>query len=140
MPRQVTDKQRIVSAQVAEPAPKRWSNCLRVGDTVYISGMTSRGADQVTIEGADEYEQAGIIFKKIRNLAQAAGGVMDDIVMMTIYVTDISNNHKIWKAREEYFNGDFPTCTLVEVSALATPEIFVEINAIAHIGCSGSPA
>lgn len=131
-----TKKERVISPDVAEPGAKLWSNCVRVGNIVYISGMTSRAADQVTIEGADEYEQAKIIFGKIRSLMEAAGGAMDDIVKMTIYLTEIKNNKQVWKAREEYFINDFPSCTLVEVSALATPAILVEINATAHIGCS----
>ena len=49
-------------------------------------------------------------------------------------MTDIANNTKVWQARREFFTGDFPASTLVEVSALAAPEILVEIDAIAHIG------
>ncbi len=129
-------KERIISPQVAEPADKLWSNCMRVGELVYISGLTSRAADQITIEGDDEYEQAKIIFDKIRLLMEAAGGGMNDIVKMTIFVISIQNNKMVWKAREEFFTGDFPSCTLVEVSALATSKILVEINAVAHIGCA----
>ena len=51
-----------------------------------------------------------------------------------LQVTDIKNNVKVWAARREFFTGDFPASTLVEVSALAAPEILVEIEAIAHIG------
>ena len=53
---------------------------------------------------------------------------------ITVYVTEIANNTKVWQARREFFTGDFPASTLVEVSALAAPEILVEIDAIAHIG------
>ena len=63
-----------------------------------------------------------------------AGGAMADVVKITVYVTDIANNTKVWDARREFFSGDFPASTLVEVSALAAPEILVEIDAIAHIG------
>lgn len=129
-------KQRVISPAVPEPMEKLWSNCLRIGNVVYISGLTSRGADQVTIEGNDEYEQAKFIFEKMRLLMEAAGGAMDDIVKLTIYVTRIQNNKLVWKAREAFFSGDYPTCTLVEVSALAKAEIFVEINAIAHLDCA----
>ncbi len=67
-------------------------------------------------------------------MVEAAGGAMADVVKVTIYVTNIKNNTKVWKARAEFFTGDFPASTLVEVSALAAPEILVEIEAIAHIG------
>ena len=129
-------KERIFSNEVAEPAPRLWSNCVRIGDLVYISGLTARQADNVTIAGQDEYEQSQIIFSKIEAYMKASGGAMDDIVQMIIYVTNIVNNKKVWKARAEYFSGDFPTCALVEVSNLAAPEILVEISATAHLGCS----
>lgn len=129
-------KQRFIADTVREPAERMWSNCLRVDDLVFISGMTARGSDGQTIDGADEYEQSKVIFDKIKALVEAAGGVMDDIVKMTIFVTNMANNSHVWKARQEYFTGDFPACTLVEVAGLAKPEILLEIEAIAVVGAS----
>jgi 2-iminobutanoate/2-iminopropanoate deaminase len=126
--------ERISSPQVTEPPPGRWSNALRVGDMLFISGMVSRGADGTTIQGGNEYEQAKIIFGKIRHLVEAARGAMSDVVKMTIYVVNIKRNTEVWRAREEFFTGDFPCSTLVEVRNLATPEILVEIEAIAYLG------
>jgi 2-iminobutanoate/2-iminopropanoate deaminase len=127
---------RVSSPAVAEPAPGLWSNCIRVGEAVFVSGMTSRANDGVTIQGKDEYEQAKVIFAKIKHLVEAAGGAMGDVVKITIYVTDIGKNAEVWRARKEVFTGDFPASTLVEVSALARPEILVEIEAVAYIGSS----
>ncbi|MCP3024058.1 RidA family protein [Cupriavidus basilensis] len=129
-------KQRITAPHVNEPPPELWSNCLRVGDIVYVSGMTARGADRETVLGDNEYEQAKVVFQKIRDLVEAAGGVMDDVVKMTIFVTRIGRNTEVWRARKAFFSGDYPACTLVEVASLAKPEILLEIEAIAHIGCS----
>jgi enamine deaminase RidA (YjgF/YER057c/UK114 family) len=126
--------EKITSAAVAEPPPGRWSNALRAGDMLFVSGTVSRAADGVTIQGRGEYEQAKIIFGKIRHLVEAAGGAMSDIVKMTIYVVNIKKNTEVWRARQEFFTGDFPCSTLVEVRNLATPEILVEIEAIAWIG------
>lgn len=129
-------KHRYISDAVREPAEGTWSNCLRVDDLVFVSGMTSRGQDGQTVQGDTEYDQARVVFQKIKDLVEAADGEIDDVVKMTIYVTDISQNTEVWKARKEFFSGDFPACTLVEVSALAKPEILLEIEAIASIGCS----
>src|SRR3970040_522727 len=126
--------EKITSPKVAEPPPGRWSNALRVGDMLFVSGTVSRAADGVTIQGRDEYEQAKIIFGKMRHLVEAAGGAMSDVVKMTIYVVNIKKNTEVWRARQEFFTGDFPCSTLVEVRSLATPEILVEIEAIAWIG------
>ena len=123
---------RVTSPAAPEPPPERWSNCLVVDGIAYVSGMVARGASG--LEKMDEYAQAQEIFRKIKALLEAAGGKMADVVKVTIYVTDIKNNTKVWKARAEYFKGNFPASTLVEVAALAAPEIKVEIEAIAHIG------
>jgi enamine deaminase RidA (YjgF/YER057c/UK114 family) len=130
-------KERFVSPHVAEYPPGHWSNCLRVGEIVYVSGTTSRGNDLKTIQGKGPYEQAKVIFTKIRHCVEAAGGKMDDVVKIVIYVTNIKDNTEIWRARKEFFTGDFPTSTLVEVRALASPEILLEIDAIAHVGSGG---
>ena len=122
--RQIT---RIRSPNVPEPADNRFSNCLVVDGVTYIAGMTSR-------EGEDVYAQASIIFGKIKQLLEAAGGSMADVVKITIYVTDINQREGVSKARQEYFSDDFPTATAVQVVALADPAYKVEIEAIAHIG------
>ena len=124
---------RVTSPQVAEPAPGTWSNCLVAGDTVYIAGLTARGAGGQALGGDDE-AQARAIFEKIKALVEAAGGQMSDLVKMTIYVTDIRRREQVWRARKDFFTGDFPTSTLVEVSKLADPAITVEIDAVAYLG------
>jgi 2-iminobutanoate/2-iminopropanoate deaminase len=80
------------------------------------------------------YGQAKAIFGKIKHLMEAAGGTMDDIVKVQIFVTDIKRREEVWKARREVFTGDFPVSTLVEVSALAAPELLVEVEAIGVLG------
>jgi 2-iminobutanoate/2-iminopropanoate deaminase len=124
---------RAVSPQVNEPQPGTWSNCLVVGGIAYVAGMTASGGDL-----SDEYTQSTSIFAKIKHLIEAAGGAMADIVTVTIFVTDISQREKVWQARREFFTGNFPCSTLVQVAALANPSLKVEINAVAHIGASRS--
>ena len=120
---------RAISPNVSEPAPGTWSNCLVANGTAYIAGMTASGGDL-----SDEYTQAKAIFAKIKGLVEAAGGTMADIVTVTIFVTDIKEREKVWQPRQEVFSGNFPASTLVQVAALATPALKVEINAVAHIG------
>lgn len=122
---------RVSSPQVPDPPPETWSNCLVEGGIAYVAGMTASGGDLT-----DEYTQAKAIFTKIRHLVEAAGGSMADIVTVTIFVTDITVREKVWQARREFFTGNFPASTLVQVAALATPALKVEINAVAHIGAS----
>jgi len=129
-------KQRFISPQVAEYPEGHWSNTLRVGDMIYISGFTSRANDLKTIQGKDAYEQAKVIFTKIRHCLEVAGGKMDDVVKMVIYVVNMDDNKLVWKARKEFFTGNFPTSTLVQVAGLASPDILLEITVEAHVGCS----
>jgi 2-iminobutanoate/2-iminopropanoate deaminase len=131
-------KQRFISPDVAEYPEGHWSNTLRVGDKVYLSGFTARANDLKTIQGADAYEQAKVIFTKIQKCVEAAGGQMNDVVKIVIYVVDMADNKLVWKARKEFFTGDFPTSTLVQVAGLASPEILLEITAEAHVGCSSA--
>ena len=84
------------------------------------------------------YEQAKATLTKIKHLIEEAGGRMDDIVKVNIFVTDIKRREEVWRARREFFTGDFPVSTLVEVSALATPELLVEIEAVAILGARQS--
>ena len=82
------------------------------------------------------YSQARETFTKIKHLVEAAGGTMNDIIRLDIYVTDIRQREEVWRARKEFFTGDFPTSTLVEVRALAAPELLVEVNATGFLGAS----
>jgi enamine deaminase RidA (YjgF/YER057c/UK114 family) len=124
---------RVTSPEAPEPPPGTWSNCLVANGVAYVAGMVARGKDGKVVAG-DEYEQAKLIFAKIRGLIEAAGGAMSDVVKVTIFVTDISQREKVWRARREVFSGDFPASTLVQVAALAEPALKVEIEAVAHIG------
>jgi 2-iminobutanoate/2-iminopropanoate deaminase len=120
---------------VAEAAPGLWSNAIRAGDMLFISGQVARPFEGGTgLVGTDEYEQAQQIFSRIERIVKAAGGTMDDLVKMTIYVVNIGKNTDVWRARREFFSGDFPASTLVEVRSLAKPEVLVEIEAVAYLG------
>jgi enamine deaminase RidA (YjgF/YER057c/UK114 family) len=122
---------------VAEVAPDLWSNAIRGGDMLFISGQVARPFEGGTgIVGKDEYEQTRQIFSRIDRIIKATGGTMDNLVKMTIYVLDINNNTEVWRARREFFSGDFPTSTLVEVRSLAKPEVLVEIETVAYLGRS----
>jgi 2-iminobutanoate/2-iminopropanoate deaminase len=126
--------ERAISSLAPEPPDGTWSNCLVVNGIAYVAGMTALGRDRTAVDGADEYAQARVIFGKIRALLKAAGGSMADVVKVTIFVTDISKREEVWRARREFFSGNFPASTLVQIAALAHPSLKVEIEAVAHIG------
>lgn len=124
-------KRRIVSPQVGEPPAGTWSNCLVIGTDVYIAGMTARGDEFDDVAETGAYEQTVAILTKIKHLMDEAGGSIDDLVKVVIYLTDIDDREAVWKARREFFKEPFPVSTLFEVSKLVRPEMKVEIDAVA---------
>ena len=128
-------QQHPVSPKVAEYPPGHWSNVTRVGDQIWLSGFTARANDLKTIQGVgNAYEQAKVIFQKVKDCLEAADAKMSDVVTMTIYVTNMADNKEIWRARQEFFKGAFPCSTLVQVASLANPEIKLEITCQAMAG------
>jgi 2-iminobutanoate/2-iminopropanoate deaminase len=91
---------------VAEAAPGLWSNAILAGDMLFISGQIARPFEGGTgIVGKDEYEQTQQIFSRMDRIVRAAGGTMDNVVKMTIYVVNIEKNTDVWRARREFFSG-----------------------------------
>ena len=128
-------KTKVVVPNVAEAEPGLWSNGIRAGDLLFISGQVARPYDGgKTLVGASEYEQAWHIFSRIKRICEAAGGSLGDLVKMTIFMVDITKNTEVWRARREFFSGDFPASTLVEVRSLAGAQTLVEIEAVAYLG------
>ena len=126
---------KVTIPNVAEAGPGLWSNCIRAGDMLFISGQVARPLEGgKTLVGSNEYEQARQIFSRIKYICEDAGGSLDDVVKLTIFMVNIKNNTEVWRARREFFTGDFPASTLVEVRSLAGPETLVEIEAVAYLG------
>ena len=119
---------------VREPAPRTWSNAKVCGNQFFVSGMTANDGQDKVAGDASMYGQAMTTFGKIKGMVEAAGAKMDDIIQLNIFVTDIQQRKEVWRAREKFFTGDFPCSTLVQVSALASPALLVEINAVGFVG------
>lgn len=129
----MASKRSVHSPSVPEPPPRTWSNCLVLGNQVFVAGMTAAFGDE-TAGGDSMYEQSQAVFGKIKALIESAGAQMNDVVKVNIFVTDIKRREEVWKARSEFFSGDFPVSTLVQVAALARPDLLVEIEAVAILG------
>jgi enamine deaminase RidA (YjgF/YER057c/UK114 family) len=129
--------EQIVTPEVSEPNPNIFSNCLKVGDQVFLSGMTAGdNAGGLLGDGSPE-DQARQCLTKIESLVKEAGGTRKDIVKLTIYLTDIHHRVEFGKVREEFFQEVMPCSTLIEVSGFVQPEITVEVDAVAIIGAGG---
>src|ERR1700704_4595959 len=78
---------RVTVPNVAEAGPGLWSNGIRAGDMLFISGQVARPLEGgATLVGSNEYEQARQIFTRIKYICEAGGGSLDDVVKMTIFM------------------------------------------------------
>ena len=105
-----------------------YSRAVRIGGTVAVSGTTSANPDG-TIDGVgDPYEQARRCFEIIERALAEAGAALSDVIRTRMYVIDISHWEEVSRAHAEFFAEVRPAATMVQVSALMTPEILVEIE------------
>ena len=128
---------RVTAAAAAEPPPGLFSNCLVAGDTVFVSGQHAGGPGGAPAGDASMAGQTRTTLARIKALVEAAGGTMADIVKLGVFTTDIGQRAAISEARREFFVGDFPCSTLVEVKGLVHPDLLIEIEAIAVLGKGG---
>jgi 2-iminobutanoate/2-iminopropanoate deaminase len=115
---------------LAEPI-SHYTDAVRGGDLLFVSGVVPVDADGRLVGGDDVVAQARQVFENMREVLEAAGCGFQDVVKITIFLTDIDDRPKINPLRREIFGGTRPASTLVEVSRLAVPGAKVEIEAVA---------
>jgi enamine deaminase RidA (YjgF/YER057c/UK114 family) len=113
--------------------PFGFSRVVAAGPFVIVSGTTSVDPDGVVL-GMTPYEQANEILRKISHELERAGASLGDVIQTRMYVTDISRGEEVGRAHGEVFGEIRPLATMVEVSALIDPRMFVEIEAVAYLG------
>jgi len=108
-------------------------NIAQPGRMVFIAGQTASDHDGQVVGVGDAKAQTRFILGKIQRAVEAAGGTINDVVALNIFTTDVGNHRDINETRREVLGSNFPTSTMVQVVALARPELLLEINAIAVI-------
>ena len=104
------------------------------GTPVFISGQVALDAEGKLVGENDAAAQTEQVFRNLRAVVEACGGSLDDIVKITIFVTDPSYRPAVAAARLKYFKeGQWPASTYLVVAALALPQMFVEVEAVAVI-------
>jgi 2-iminobutanoate/2-iminopropanoate deaminase len=101
------------------------------GRFVFISGMTARRVDGTIAGLGDISAQTRQVCENLKSAVEAAGGTLDDICRVDVYVRNMEHFDAIHKVRAEYFKPPLPASTMVEVSKMTSPEYLIEISAIA---------
>jgi len=101
------------------------------GRLVFISGMTARRADGSIAGIGDVEAQTQQVCENLKAAVEAAGGTLEDICRVDVYVRNIEDFERIHKVRREYFKVPLPASTMVEVSKLVSSDYLIEISAIA---------
>jgi enamine deaminase RidA (YjgF/YER057c/UK114 family) len=111
-------------------ATRAYSHGVRVGDLLFLAGQT--GHDAEVTPGRGRFEtQTRRAFARLQTILEAAGGGLDDLVSMTVFITDMRYGDEFVRLRGEILGRDFPASALIGVSQLASPDALVEIQAIA---------
>jgi 2-iminobutanoate/2-iminopropanoate deaminase len=129
-------KKQVVSPKIRQPSG-HFSQAIMIearGRLVFISGMTARCADGGVAGIGDIEAQTRQVCENVKSAVEQAGGTMDDICRVDVYVRNMGHFDRIHKVRREYFKPPAPASTMVEVCKMTSPEYLIEISAIAVIG------
>ena len=124
---------REVRVASLSPPISHYTDAVRFGNLLFISGMVALDEQHQVIGEGDVVTQAGEVFSNIGKVLSAEGVSPADILKVTIYLLDIADRPRINPVREAFFGSARPASTLVEVANLALPGLLVEVECVVGI-------
>ena len=121
-----------ISTSDAPAAIGPYSQAVRAGDTVYLSGQIP--LDPKTMQIVEGFEnQVRRVFDNLRAVCRAAGGDFDRVVRVTVYLTDLANFAKVNEVMSQNFKEPYPARAAIGVASLPRGSL-VEVDAVMHLG------
>jgi 2-iminobutanoate/2-iminopropanoate deaminase len=117
---------------LADPI-SHYTDAVVAGELLFVSGLIAVDRQGALVGADDVAAQTRQVFENLRAVLDEVGCRVEDVVKVTVYLTDVDDRPKINPVRQEVFGDARPASTLVEVSRLAVPGAKVEIAAVALI-------
>ncbi|HLV18235.1 MAG TPA: RidA family protein [Pseudomonas sp.] len=122
----------VISTDKAPAAIGTYSQAIKAGDTVYLSGQIP--LDPATMQLVEGFEaQAVRVFENLKAVAEAAGGTLNDIVKLNIYLTDLNNFATVNEVMSRYFQQPYPARAAIGINSLPRGSL-VEMDGVMVIG------
>ena len=117
------------------PRPNGYSHVVDVGPgrTIYVSGQIALNRAGQLVGAGDIKAQTRQVFENLEVALASSGASLDDVVKITVFMTDISQLPGFRDVRDTYFTSAPPASSLVEVKSLVRPDLLVEVEAIAVV-------
>ncbi len=122
-----------ISTPDAPAAIGTYSQAVRAGDTVYLSGQIPLDPKTMKLVEGDFATQARRVFDNLRAVCRAAGGDFDRVVRVSVYLTDLANFAKVNEVMATYFREPYPARAAIGVASLPRGAL-LEIDAVMHLG------
>jgi reactive intermediate/imine deaminase len=126
-------KREIVQTDKAPSAIGTYSQAVRCGDVVYLSGQIPLDPETMELVDGDIDRQIVQVFENLAAVARAARGDLDDVVKLNVYLVDLAHFPRVNEIMARYFESPYPARAAVQIAALPRGAA-VEMDAVMHVG------